>query len=388
MVDPARPDDNGAPAGPPVLAGPTADGRTAPLIGDGSSPDGPSGDGVGAGGEAGADRPGGGARSTSRGRWWRLGALIVGLVLVLVAGGVGIGAWLYARSVEKQIGRVDAFGAIPETGRPTKVAEKAMNFLIVGSDSRDPDATGSRTDTIILVHLPASRDHAQLISIPRDTWVSVPKSADGRNGGTKAKINAAFAWGGTPLMVRTVEGFTGIRIDHVALVDFAGFEQIINAVGGVEVVVDKNFTSIHPPYRKFTEGLRKLDGAAALDYARQRKQFADGDFSRIRHQQEIISAVVDQATQQGLLTSPGRLDDFVRATANAVSIDKTLSVFDTAWALRQLRSTDLTMLTSPSSGTGMVGDQSVVFPDTKAAGQLFRAVKDDTMDQWIADHPN
>lgn len=334
-----------------------------------------------------AEPAGGASTSTTRGRWWRLAALVLGLVLVVVAGGVGLGGWLYARSVEKQIDKVDAFGAVPEAERPPKVAGKALNFLIVGSDSRDPDATGSRTDTIILVHLPASRDRAQLISIPRDTWVFVPRSADGRNGGTKAKINAAFAWGGTPLMVRTVESFTGVRIDHVVLVDFAGFQQIIDAIGGVEIVVDQTFTSIHPPYRRFPEGLHKLDGAAALDYARQRKQFADGDFSRMRHQQDIIAAVVDQATQKGLLTNPGRLNEFVRATANAVSIDKTLSIFDTAWALRQLRTTDLTMMTCPTAGTGRVGDQSVVFPDSRADGQLFKAVQNDTMEPWLADHP-
>jgi LCP family protein required for cell wall assembly len=320
-------------------------------------------------------------------RWWQLTALIVGLVLVLAVGGVGIGGWLYSRSVEKQIDKVDAFQAVPEAARPAKVAEKALNFLIVGTDAEGPNETRSRTDSIILAHLPASRDKAQLISIPRDTWVSVPKSVDGRSSGTEAKINAAFAWGGTPLMVRTVESFTGVRIDHVVILDFAGFGQIIDALGGVEVLIDATFTSNVFPYRRFTPGLWRMDGVAALEYARERHQFADGDFARMRHQHAIISAVVSEATRKGLLASPARLNDFVHVTANAVKVDDKLSIFDTAWALRKLGAADLTMLTSPSAGTGMVGDQSVVFPDTKAAGQLFAAVRNDTTDQWLAKHP-
>jgi LCP family protein required for cell wall assembly len=332
-------------------------------------------------------RPGRNRISRAALRWWPLTALIVGLVLVLVVAGVGIGGWLYTRSVDKQIDKVDAFQAVPEAERPAKVAEKGINFLIVGSDSLGPDETGSRTDSIILAHLPASRDRGQLISIPRDTWVSVPKSADGRNGGTMAKINAAFAWGGTPLMVRTVESFTGVRIDHVVIVDFAGFGQIIDALGGIDVLVDTTFTSGIAPYRRLTPGLHRMDGDAALAYARERKQFADGDFSRMRHQQAIISAVANQANRKGLLASPARLNNFLRATANAVKVDDKMSIFDTAWALRQLGAGDLTMLTSPSTGTGMVGDQSVIFPDPKAAGQLFAAVRNDTMDQWPAKHP-
>jgi LCP family protein required for cell wall assembly len=101
---------------------------------------------------------------------------------------------------------------------------------VVGTDAAEGNT--SRTDTIMLVHVPRTRDRAQLISIPRDTWTTIPKSADGTRGGTKAKINAAYAWGGTPLLVRAAETFTGVRIDHVALIDFGGFGKIIDARRG------------------------------------------------------------------------------------------------------------------------------------------------------------
>lgn len=320
------------------------------------------------------------------GRWLRLTLLIAGLSLLLVVGGTATAGWLYARSVESQVDKLEVFTALPQAQRPVKAVEKAANFLIVGSDSRDPDTSGSRTDTIILAHLPADRDSVQMVSIPRDTWVRVPDPT-GAGDGHDDKINSAYANGGTPLLVQTVEAFTGVRIDHVVLIDFGGFAEIIDAVGGIELAVDESFTSVHPPYRQFTAGLQQMDGDTALDYARQRYQFTDGDFTRVRHQQEIIAAVLDQASGEGLLTDPGRLNDFLRATADAVSVDESTSVFDTVWALRQLRSADLTMLTSPSSGTGQQDGQSVVFPDEAQAAALYEAIRTDTVDEWLREHP-
>ncbi len=134
-----------------------------------------------------------------------------------LGGGVAAGA-LYLRSVDKSVKRVDAFQQVPEAARPPRAVEAkgAMNYLILGSDTRDPQNTdGSRSDTIILMHVDKARSAAQLVSIPRDTWTHIPKAADGKHGDTTAKINAAYAWGGVPLTVQTVESFTGVRIDHV-----------------------------------------------------------------------------------------------------------------------------------------------------------------------------
>jgi len=358
-----------------------------PMVEANATPEAPTPDAASPPDATGASPEATGRPTTRRrgGRWLRLALLVAGLSLLLVVGGTATAGWLYARSVESHVDKVEIFTALPEAQRPVKAVEQARNFLIVGSDSRDPDTSGSRTDTIILAHLPADRSGVQMISIPRDTWVQVP-DPDGGDG-RQDKINSAYATGGTPLLVQTVEAFTGVRIDHVVLIDFAGFAEIIDAVGGIELAVDESFTSVHPPYRQFTAGLQQMDGDTALDYARQRKQFADGDFTRVRHQQEIIAAVLDQASGSGLLTSPGRLDDFLRATADAVTVDEGTPVFDTVWALRQLRSTDLTMLTSPSAGTGQQAGQSVVFPDEAAAADLYAAVRGDTVDDWLREHP-
>src|SRR5690242_5229358 len=182
-----------------------------------------------------------------RRRWLRVVLIIVGVLVILLGGGAVAGA-LYLRSVDKSVARVDAFKQVPEADRPARAAEAkgAMNYLILGSDTRDPQSTdGSRSDTIILMHVTKDHSGAQLVSIPRDTWTHVPKSADGKNGNTTAKINAVYAWGGVPLAVQTVEAFTGVRIDHVIMVDFSGFKEIVDALGGVTIDVEESFTSTH-----------------------------------------------------------------------------------------------------------------------------------------------
>jgi LCP family protein required for cell wall assembly len=322
---------------------------------------------------------------TPRPRRRRRRILVITLVVLLVLGGGGaVGASLYARSIDKSVERIEAFDKVPEQERPqkAKVAGDAMNFLMLGSDTRDPSGAGrSRSDTIIVLHLPKDRSGAQLISIPRDTWVHVPKSEDGRHGGVDAKINAAFAWGGPALTVRTVEAYTGVRIDHVVMVDFAGFQEIVDALGGVSIDVEKSFTSTHSlnpnSIRRFDKGPQLMDGAAALDYARERYAFADGDFARIRHQQQVIKAILNKASSGGILTNPARLNAFLRATASSVAVDDTLNMVGMAADLRHLRGENLIFYTSPSSGTGTKAGQSVVLPDRAKAKALFTAVRED-----------
>jgi len=314
--------------------------------------------------------------------------LILLAIFAVLAGGGALAVTLYARDIDGDIARIEAFDQVPQEARPVKekAAGDAMNFLVLGSDTRDPETTGgSRSDTIILLHLPADRSSAQLVSIPRDTWLHVPRSADGRHGNTSTKINAAFAWGGTPLMVQTVEEYTGVRIDHVLMVDFAGFKEIVDALGGVDIDVEEAFTSTHSlkpgGVRAFKAGPQTMDGATALDYARERYAFKDGDFARIRHQQEVIKAILSKASSGGVLTNPGRLNSFLRATADAVSVDKTLNIFGMAGDLRHLRGENLTFYTSPTTGTGTRGNQSVVLPDRATAKVFFDAVRRDDVEK-------
>jgi LCP family protein required for cell wall assembly len=309
---------------------------------------------------------------------------VLAAALVLAGGTIAIGA--YVRSLNGNLARTDAFAGLAETARPAHTVTGAMNVLLLGSDSRDPDTTAdSRTDTIMLLHLDADHHKAEVISIPRDTWVYVPKSADGQHGSTMAKINSAYAWGGTPLMVQTVEKFTGVHIDHVALVDFAGFERVVNALGGLDLKIEKTITSIHPPHRTFAKGTQHLNGAEALDYVRQRYQFADGDFSRERHQREFLQALLDRAASIGTLSNPVKLNAFLHAATRSVTVDQDFDLVNVGFELRDLRSEDLTFLGSPSAGTGTRSGQSVVVPNTAEARALYRAVADDAVQKYLAE---
>ncbi|NJC67574.1 LytR family transcriptional regulator [Planosporangium flavigriseum] len=319
------------------------------------------------------------------GRRWRWVAISVATALVLVAAGAVTAAWLLGRSVDHNLTRTNALAEVPSSARPTETVTSALNVLLLGSDSRNPGATASsRSDTMMLLHLDAGHRHAYAISIPRDTWVRIPASADGRHSATMAKINSAYARGGASLAVHTVEAFTGVRIDHVVVIDFAGFQQVVDALGGVDLTVDQTITSIFPPHRTFVQGRRHFTGAEALDYVRQRYQFADGDFARERHQQQFLQALLDKATASGTLTDISRLTGFLRAAARTVTVDQGFDLVDVALKVRHLRSGDITFLSSPSAGTDWEGDQSVVRPDTATAQALYAAMASDTLAQWLA----
>ena len=322
--------------------------------------------------------PGRQYRGKRRPRWGRI-ALVLGLALGLVALLCGFGLFLYSRNLDSRVGRTDPFSEITG-GRPPILVKGAMNILLLGSDSRDPDEKanpGSRTDTIILMHVQADHKHAHLISIPRDTYLPIP-------GHGSDKINAAFAYGGLPLVIRTVEGFTNVHLDHLALIDFAGFQQVTDALGGVDMYVDQTITSIHPPNRTFTQGNHHFNGAEALDYVRQRYQFADGDITREKHQQMFLKAVMDKAASSGTLTNPAKLNAFLQSATKAVTVDKNFSLPDMALQFHSLRSKDLTFMTSPFSGFDTIDGQSVVVADKDQAAALYSAVAHDQVASYLA----
>jgi LCP family protein required for cell wall assembly len=330
-----------------------------------------------------------------RRRWGRW--VLLGVVIVLVAGLFGAGyAYNYVNSLDSKITRTDAFAGITG-GRPPKTVDGAMNILVLGSDSRDGTAynpndrssttatvAGERSDSIMVVHIPKDQKKAYVVAIPRDTYVFVPQYKG--YGGHKAKINAAFAWGGVPLTVRTVEGFTGVHIDHVAKVDFNGFKKMTDAVGGVTVYVDK--TVFDPrSKRTFKQGYNKLDGNAALDYVRQRYNLPRGDFDRVARQQIFMRALMQKATDTGTLTNLTKLKKFLDATAEALTMDKDFQLGDMVLQFRKLRPNDLTFITTPNQGSASVGGQSVVLADKVKASALFDAVKNDTMTTWVQANP-
>jgi LCP family protein required for cell wall assembly len=352
----------------------------------------PSGrSGVPSGGYDGGQRPphepGKAYKPRRKPRWGRI-ALLAGIALVIIGLIVGISLYSYASNLDQGLKRTDAFSAL--TGeRPKALVDGAQNILLLGSDSRDPDtndgaANAWRSDTIILMHVPKDHKTAQLISIPRDTWVTVPKSDSAPcDQGSRAKINASFAFGGLPRAVHTVECLTGVRVDNVVAIDFGGFKDVVNAIGGVDLYVDQTITSIHKPHRVFKKGMMHMNGDQALDWVRQRKQFAQGDFARMRHQQEFLKALMDKAASTGTLSNPAKLNSFLKAVTAAVTVDKEFSLTDMALQFRSLRSDNLTFLTSPNKGSQTIAGQSVVVADRDKALALYKAMAADKMIEWL-----
>ena len=277
--------------------------------------------------------------------------------------------------------------AFPSGPRPA-ATDGAQNILLIGSDSRaqdDPDGertAGGRSDALMLAHVPADRDAVYLMSIMRDSWVEVP-------GRGRAKINAAYSWGGVPLVVQTVERLLDSRIDHVAEIDFAGFRDMTNALGGVTVRSPSDFTARAGTH--FSAGPNHLDGDAALTFVRERHAFADADHTRVRNQQAFMRGVVDGVLSTGTITNPGRIQDFVSATSEHLSVDAGLdfrTLVGLGWSLRDVRSSDLVTFTMPTAGGGTSPDgQSYVAVNDLAVQSLSQALRSDDVATWLEANP-
>ncbi|MFB4305524.1 LCP family protein [Actinomadura sp. GTD37] len=335
---------------------------------------------------AGAD----GAERKRKRRWPRV-LIAVGLFVALLVAGLGGLLWQRQSSYNGNIDRIK--GAMPGEGanRPGPNVEGTENWLLVGSDSRETGTTGEgsqvwkpgrqRTDTIMLLHLPADRKKAYVISFPRDSWVEIP-------GYGNQKINAAFSFGGPKLLIETMENLTGIRVDHYGAIDFEGFKSMTDALGGVTVNIKQ---SVYDPARKkqWPAGRQKLNGDDALLFVRQRYNLPNGDFDRIKRQQAFLGALAKQAADRGTLTNPFKLDRFLSALSKSISVDEGVSAGDLrslALSMRSVRASDVKFMTLPFKGTGTRARQSVVLLDGTKARQLFNAVKTARMGEYVKRH--
>ena len=324
--------------------------------------------------------------------------MIGGVALMLLV--LGTAGLLFERqqAYDRNVERIpDAFPA--EAGRPAPAPDppatvpgRAENWLLVGSDRRADDGTtgadadepvwrfgSQRADTIMLVHLPADRSRVYLVSFPRDSWVPI-------EGYGNAKINAAFSYGGPPLLIATIEQLTGVRVDHFAIVDFAGFASMTDALGGVDVRVAE---TVSDPARgvEWPAGSHHLDGAQALDFVRQRYNLPGGDFDRIKRQQAFLKALAGRVVDRGTLSNPLQLNAFLEASTRAVSVDESVTIAglrSLALQLRSVRAGDIVFMTTPIAGTGTESSQSVVYLDRASSRPLYRALRNDAVEAYVA----
>ena len=301
-----------------------------------------------------------------------LRSLAVLVVLVLVAG-IGLYGWLSSR-----INGIEVFEDYE--GRPPETP--GQDWLLVGSDSRaglskadrkrlaTGRAVGKRTDTMMLLHIPEDGGWPTLVSLPRDSLV--PIDGHGRD-----KLNAAYSvkGGGPKLLVRTVEKVTGIRIDHYMEIGFAGFVQIVDAVGGVEICVKQN---IKDPKAGLNvkKGCQEMDGATALGYVRTRATGAIPDFERTQRQRQFFSAVVKKAASPGVLFNPFKGIPLAAAATDAVTVDKDTGTFDLL-SLGLAMSDDPVNTVVPTASFPTINGVNYVQWDREKALRLFNALAED-----------
>ncbi|GGO88131.1 transcriptional regulator [Wenjunlia tyrosinilytica] len=272
----------------------------------------------------------------------------------------------------------------PESGKGT-------NYLIVGSDSREGmsaeekkklhtgSAEGKRTDSMMILHVGDNGN--TMISLPRDSWVTIPTfrgSESGRmfpaSGGSK--LNAAYAKDGAQLLVRTVEYNTGLKIDHYAEIGFAGFAKIVDSVGGVEMDIPKGFKDKNSG-ADFKAGKQTLNGEQALAFVRTRYAFAGSDLDRTKNQQKFLAALASQTATPSTVLNPFKLYPTMGAGLDTLIVDKDMSLWDLAemfWAMKGITSGDGKSMNMPIAGTAPQG--SLAWDMTKVK-QLVKELKDD-----------
>jgi LCP family protein required for cell wall assembly len=328
--------------------------------------------------------PGGGRGGGLR----RALALIALLASALTVAGAGAGWWLANHYLDRVDRIGGAFAGLGDAGRPPHSSGPAgapppTVFLIAGSDTPTgrtgggPDATG-RADVLMLVRVDGDRRHVTAVSIPRDSWVPVP-------GQGVRKINAALSLGGPPLLVRTVEAVTGIRVDHLVLIDFTGFVGLTDALGGVDVDVAQTSTAWG---RTFPAGRDHLDGRSALRYVRERKDLPDGDLDRVRRHQNYLRAMAAKLAAGGGLGDPAHRAALAHALLGAVAVDDQLgndAMLNVIDSLSAVPASGLTFLTAPVRGTGREGAQSVVYLDRPGCVRLWSAMADGTVTSRVAE---
>ena len=251
----------------------------------------------------------------------RVALIAVVVVLALLAWPIGLLIWANGK-----IQHVDALSTAANTPGTT--------YLIAGSDSRGgaggiaADGTqGARTDTILLLQVPPSGP-AALISLPRDTYAKIP-------GRGASKLNAAYSWGGAPLLVQTVEQLTGLRVDQYVEIGLGGVAQVVDAVGGVQLCLDPKINLVKFPLNDKDSGLKwdapgcKLaDGATALAFTRMRKADREGDIGRAKRQQQLIAALSSAVATPSLVFAPGRQVTLISTGLGALQVSRGTDIVD------------------------------------------------------------
>jgi LCP family protein required for cell wall assembly len=297
------------------------------------------------------------------------------------------------------------FEGIDPASRPPESPDGGMTFLIAGSDVVSPDATtgteaGSvatqlvapsvtaapnagpgRSDVVMLVHVNGDHSKASVISIPRDSLVTIPAYTDATGAShpaTQRKINAAFSLGGGRLLVRTVEGLTGLRVDHFAYIDYEGLIKLIDAIGGVDVINLHATSNVYNnPAWTFPAGPIHLNGELARVWVSQRKNMPRSDLDRARNSRILMQAIAKKLASPSVMANPVELQRALDLLSTVATVDETLTpgaMKSLALQLRDINVSSILMRTAPTTGKSLVNGEMVFHLDEKLLPLLWPAV--------------
>jgi LCP family protein required for cell wall assembly len=374
----------------------------------------------GSGGGGGGDRPGGGGskkRTKRKDPLWAKLTVVFGAVLMLSSGVAIVGSKALIGQATGGIAKGNLLGDAGKSDAEGGASlDGPIDMLLLGVDARERWAADDvRSDSIIVLHIPATHDQAYLISIPRDTEAQIPAFKKSGYGGGSGKINAAFqagaanggGWeGGAQLMAQTIKQLTGISFDGAAIINFGGFKNVIDTLGTVRICVSHEVKSKHmslvdgqPMWnadakktgKRMTtvvhkKGCQQMEGWAALDYARQRYGLPGGDYDRQQNQQQLIKAMARKATDGGMLTNPAKLQQLTKAAGKALVLDTGgVPIEKFIFTLRGVAANDLTMLkTNNGTFNGNANQREALNEETM---EMFRAMKQDKLGEFVFAHP-
>ncbi|MDR2256094.1 MAG: LCP family protein [Arthrobacter sp.] len=320
--------------------------------------------------------------------------LAVAMVLACVAGVGGAYAAKLNKAFDsaKVVAKEDVLPTYSD--QPYKdPGDQSMNVLLLGADKSETGAeldltasgTDQRSDSMMLVHIPEGHDHVYVMSIMRDTYVTIP-------GVGSDKINAALEYGGVPKLRETIEKMLDVQIDHVAAVDFDGFKELTKAIGGVTVNNPKAFCAYKTtPDVCFEAGKIHIQGNRALKWVRERHAFATSDYQRVKNQQQFLKAVVSKVLSAEVMSSPNKIADVLASIMPSVTMDSGLAdkqmLIGLAMQMKDIRGKDIRNFTLPNAGTGQAGGASVVLNSPEWNLRVGNAMEEGTMEELYEQIP-
>ncbi|SHY76289.1 Putative transcriptional regulator [Mycobacteroides abscessus subsp. bolletii] len=321
-------------------------------------------------------------------------AAVVAVCSLTVTGG----AWQWSNVKNNRLNHVEALDPNSRDIRDPNAQYGDENFLIIGVDTRagansamgagdTSDAEGTRSDTMMLVNIPANRKRVAVVSFPRDlaiqptlceVWNEDTKSYGPDKAYTETKLNSAFAFGGPKCLVKVIQKMSGLNINRFLGVDFAGFSKMVDALGGVEVCTPTPIEDYELGTVLQNAGRQTIDGHTALQYVRARQVTTEynGDYGRIKRQQLFLSSLLRSMISHNTFFSLSKLNNVVNTFIDDSYVDniRTKDLVDLGQSLQDVKAGRITFLTVPTDGTDSEGNET---PRTTDIRKIFDAIIND-----------